>query len=389
MTTGDPQDIPPPRDPHAGSLYAMWHDPSAYDPLVHGPPYLPESKVRMASTERDVVQKVARPLIQKMAADEMTEIQAAIDQVKADFGPTPMSELAALLAFLRAEALVHQSHHWQTRGETYFGDHLLFERLYGEVNGQIDGLAERMVGSGHHILAHPILLAKHCSMVVQTFYRDAGANPSADVYPVLSLRSVLRTMVALKLVYTRLDEGGQLSHGTDNLLQGMADKHEELVYLLKQRTNTKTATATQERTVESKVSLPVVEIDGVRCKWQQAQKQTGRSAIGSAPQRLRGWWLNGPEGHLIASLRHTHDLPSYVPPKEPPAWFVHVRVGSKDYTLKGRWADPDSQGDENLTPLKAAAEAAVRAYMTLRAKEKGDTKTASTHGPRPSHWKAG
>ena len=173
--------------------------------------------------------------------NEMTEINAIIEHIQADYGPTPMSEMAALLAFIQAEACVHQSHHWRTRGESYYGDHLLFERIYNGVYGNIDKIAERMIGSGHHILAHPILLAKNCSLVVQSFYRDAGANPSSDTYPALSLRTCLRTILALKIVYAGLEKKGQLSYGTDNLLQGIADEHEGYVYLLKQRTQAKTA----------------------------------------------------------------------------------------------------------------------------------------------------
>jgi hypothetical protein len=40
-------------------------------------------------------------------------------------------------------------------------------------------------------------------------------------------------------VYKLLESKGQLSSGTDNLLQGIADKHEEFVYLLKQRCSSK------------------------------------------------------------------------------------------------------------------------------------------------------
>ena len=215
-----------PADETADSTHALWHDPTVYDHMQHGPPYLPE-QVKMVTT------------MHKTAADEMTEITAVLDQVKADFGKTPMSELTALLAFIRAEATVHQAHHWQTRGD--YGDHLMFGRLYSDVTGHADTLAERMVGSGHYILAHPMLLAKHCSMVVQTLYRDAGANPVSDSYPALSLRAVLRTLSALKLVYSALEEKQQLSHGIDNLLQGIADQHEQHVYLLKQRLQSKTA----------------------------------------------------------------------------------------------------------------------------------------------------
>lgn len=227
--------------PHEESVHAMWHDPSSYDPIKHGPPYLPEKKIKTASLTKEV-KDIARPLVQKMATDEMVEIVAVIDHIQADYGDAvPMRELAALLSFIQAEATIHQSHHWQTRGEPFYGDHLLFERVYNEVFSQIDKLAERMVGSGHHILAHPILLAKHCSLVVQSFYRDAGANPPSDTYPTLSLRATLRTLVALKVVYAALEQKGVLSHGIDNLLQGMADEHESHVYLLKQRVQAKTA----------------------------------------------------------------------------------------------------------------------------------------------------
>jgi DNA-binding ferritin-like protein len=242
----------PVKDPYSGlheeSIYALWQDPTQYDHVKHGPPYLPESKGRMATastSDRKTVKDTARPLVQKMAADEMTEIVAVLDHIRSDFGPTPMSEMASLLAFIRAEAVVHQAHHWQTRGD--YGDHLLFDRIYNGVFGEIDKVAERMIGSGHHILAHPILLAKHCSMVVQSLYRDAGENPSSDAYPVLSLRATLRTLVALKLVYSALEAKNQLSHGIDNLLQGIADEHEGHVYLLKQRIQAKTASSYDRR----------------------------------------------------------------------------------------------------------------------------------------------
>ena len=244
-----PEIMPPPaEDPptglHEESIYALWHDPTTYDPIKHGPPYLPEAKVRMASSAPNAkaVKDFVRPLVQKVAADEMVEIGAVLDHLMSDYGDgVPMRELAALLSFIQAETTIHQSHHWQTRGEPFFGDHLLFERIYNETYAQIDKLAERMVGSGHHVLAHPILLAKHCSLVVQSFYRDAGENSSSDTYPAFSLRATLRTLIALKVVYATLEKKDQLSHGIDNLLQDMADKHESHVYLLKQRVQSKTA----------------------------------------------------------------------------------------------------------------------------------------------------
>jgi DNA-binding ferritin-like protein len=224
---GAPQPV---KDPYSG-LYAeavqtIWHDPTTYNLMKHGPPYLPEDTIKVASG--------------KDGADFLTTLPVIIQTIKDDYGPAPMSELAVLLAFLRAEGLIFQAHHWQTRGQTYYGDHLLFERLYNEVSGDIDPLAERMVGSGHVILAHPVLHAQHVSVIVQTFYEGASVDTSPDELTVLSLRAVMNTLAVLRIIYDALETSGRLSNGTDNLLQGISDKHEGFVYLLKQRT-TKTA----------------------------------------------------------------------------------------------------------------------------------------------------
>ena len=54
--------------------------------------------------------------------------------------------LGGVLALLRAQALSYQTSHWQVRGDDYYGNHLMFERLYGSVGEEIDTLAEKIVG---------------------------------------------------------------------------------------------------------------------------------------------------------------------------------------------------------------------------------------------------
>ena len=117
---------------------------------------------------------------------------------------------------------------------------------------------------------------------------------------------------------------------------------------------------------EARVTLPAETIDGVKYKWVQSKKRTGRSAIGSAPQQLRSWRLEAPDGTLIAQLLHTHDVEAYVTPSEPPAWRVHIRVSNKDLNLKGRFPDPDLKGDENTAALQSAAKLAVQGYTKFK-----------------------
>jgi hypothetical protein len=54
--------------------------------------------------------------------------------------------LRIVLAILRAQYLSYQTSHWQTRGPAYYGNHLLFQRLYEGVQAEIDALGEKLVG---------------------------------------------------------------------------------------------------------------------------------------------------------------------------------------------------------------------------------------------------
>jgi DNA-binding ferritin-like protein len=227
----------PVKDPYSGlhseSVYAMWHDPMTYDHMKMGPPYLPELKVRMASTDRDSVRALVKREAQTSPVDQI------LSHLIGEYQGLPMAELGALLACLRAAAMVHQTHHWQTRGLTFYGDHLLYMRLYEESSSFVDQVAERAVGAGSHLLVHPVIQTAQIQALVKHFCGDILTDPSPDAYALVSLTCEARLLTALNGVYGMLEQKGQLSNGTDNLLQGVADKHEEFVYLLKQRCLTK------------------------------------------------------------------------------------------------------------------------------------------------------
>lgn len=222
----------------AHATEAIWIDPLSYNYLKDGPPYLPGLVGgRVASGPKAEVRAWFRQAALEMGQD----VGVAFQHCVAEYGNTPMSELAVLLACVRAEAMIHQAHHWQTRGSSYYGDHLLFERVYNDVNGFVDGLAERAVGAGHHVLVQPLMQMSHMVAFSKLFYSDAPVSPEPEEMPLLSLRALLKSMLVLQLAYKTLEVRGLLSNGIDNLLQGIADKQEELVYLLKQRTKTRGA----------------------------------------------------------------------------------------------------------------------------------------------------
>lgn len=196
----------------ADSKHAIWVDPLAFDPTENGPPYLPEKSRVMVANAGDAVFSALCGRLAGMA----------------------MAELGAVVALLRAAAMVHQSHHWQTRGSYFYADHLLFERIYNESVGFIDQVAERAVGSGVRDLVCPKTQAALVQGLINHWCRSPNDPTSFDMVRV-SYEIESCVVECLKSARSGLETKGQLSDGTDNLIQGVADKHEEFLYLLKQR----------------------------------------------------------------------------------------------------------------------------------------------------------
>lgn len=161
-------------------------------------------------------------------------IDIVVDNMVAEWGGSPLPELAVFLVFLRYLALVHQTHHWVSKGGTFYGDHLLFERLYDGVSGEIDSIAEKIVGLGHESSVDLPLQVKQVDKLV------AGSNRTSTIPrpSELARQSFVAEMSFLKAasrLTQTLKERGLLTRGLDNLLAGIEDKHEGHVYLLKQR----------------------------------------------------------------------------------------------------------------------------------------------------------
>jgi DNA-binding ferritin-like protein len=170
----------------------VWHNPLGYDFQKDGPPYLPQvSQRKTASAE-------GNPLVE-------------------------------LLGVLQAAALVHQSHHWNASGPSFYGDHLLFERLYTETLEGIDAIAERAARRvGRTVRIDPIEQTQIMLRCLAKLPVPGAGSPSE-----LSLLIEGVVLDALKEAKAKLEDW--LTDGTSNLLDGLADKHEGFVYLLQQR----------------------------------------------------------------------------------------------------------------------------------------------------------
>jgi starvation-inducible DNA-binding protein len=139
----------------------------------------------------------------------------------------------SLLACTRALAIVAQSFHWRTSGDNYYGDHLLFDRIYGDVNDMVDGLAERGIGVSENDSLAEANLQAH--MMVDMVGQHAPESAKPDEFPEILLDYTKAHIEKLAESLEKLRDADASSDGIEDFLQGLASKHEEHAYLLLRR----------------------------------------------------------------------------------------------------------------------------------------------------------
>jgi DNA-binding ferritin-like protein len=136
--------------------------------------------------------------------------------------------LTEFFGLLHALYWVHWTGHWQSQGPSYYGDHLMFGRMYESMREEIDMLAEKMIPM---LGIHSVDPGAHIPLVHAWIQRW-----STESDPVLrSLRAEMEFQGAVKRVYDGLKENGDITLGMDDYLMSIANDHEVHLYLLKQR----------------------------------------------------------------------------------------------------------------------------------------------------------
>jgi len=135
--------------------------------------------------------------------------------------------LATLLSLLRAQYFSYQTSHWQASGSSYYGNHLLFQRLYESVTAQVDGLAEKAVGYHGVDAVNPGDASHAMNAWVQVWSQtecpfERGLKSEEDCQQVL------------RQAYEAIKASGAMTLGLDDWLMATANAHEENTYLLQQ-----------------------------------------------------------------------------------------------------------------------------------------------------------
>ena len=147
--------------------------------------------------------------------------------------PTPLST-----ALLNAWATIHGEYwflwtlHWRAKGAGYYGDHLLYQRLYEARQPEIDRVAEVIAAVGGAHLLNPTKAMQ-------------AATPFIESIESLQVPDAHKALIAAQTVIAALQEADNVaknspySMAVNNALAGISDSHLESVYLLQQRINGK------------------------------------------------------------------------------------------------------------------------------------------------------
>ena len=134
---------------------------------------------------------------------------------------------ALFVATLKSIYVIHQQNHWLSKGNDFYGNHLLFERIYGVAKEDVDLAAEKFVGLfGSDCLDYD-LQAKMSFDVLKKYSSEKDLLER-------SLKIETDFIKFCKDSYECFKDEDTLSLGLDDMIMSIASNHEGVVYLLKQ-----------------------------------------------------------------------------------------------------------------------------------------------------------
>lgn len=133
---------------------------------------------------------------------------------------------ALYIANLRAIYLIHQNNHWLASGDNFYGNHLLFEKIYKSAQDNADAAAERFIGLFGSECANYSLQVKLIHQIM-TKYSKSENSPAEQ-----SLAAEKDFIKISDEFYDFLDKQGKMSAGLDDLILSISSEREEAIYFL-------------------------------------------------------------------------------------------------------------------------------------------------------------
>jgi DNA-binding ferritin-like protein len=221
--------------------------------------------------------------ISDATAKTLKEAIRIMSMAQQDVTTVSSSELfAKLISGLYALYTLQRIAHWRSSGEMFYGDHLMYQRMYEATNDEIDAVTERALGSTRDdTMLEPV---KFLSLATQSM---KSVCSTADVASSL-LNAENALIAAIVVILEALKASSKLTDGIENLLQGIADKHEEHVYLLSRRLKMDVLAGCVKETIE-KFEHAARDARILRQRLIEAKKKKGKKK-----KKPVAWNIGGP-----------------------------------------------------------------------------------------------
>jgi len=133
---------------------------------------------------------------------------------------------AIYLATLKGIYLIHQQNHWLAKGNDFYGNHLLFQRIYESAAENLDAAAEKFVTIfGNECLDYK-LQADLLNKILLKYEDKCESGIECSL-------AVEQDFIKLsKAVYDCFEREGRMTLGVDDLIMATASDREGAVYLL-------------------------------------------------------------------------------------------------------------------------------------------------------------
>lgn len=133
---------------------------------------------------------------------------------------------ALYISTLKAIYIIHQQNHWLAKGNSFYGDHLLFQRIYESAQEDVDGAAEKLISIVGDECLDFKLQADLLNKVLNKY-----ANLCNDPYS-CSLAIEKDFVKFSKVAYDCFEQEGKMTLGLDDFLMATASNRETSIYLL-------------------------------------------------------------------------------------------------------------------------------------------------------------
>jgi DNA-binding ferritin-like protein len=140
-----------------------------------------------------------------------------------------VNSIIGVWAAIRAEHEIFWAFHWRSKGTAYYGDHLLWQRLYEARVPEIDRLAEVIMAIGGVAAVDPLRSWLGVKDVIE---KTVEASNLSDAERGAAL--VKETLARINAANNALGDS-PYALAINNVLAGVADKQLEALYLIEQR----------------------------------------------------------------------------------------------------------------------------------------------------------